>query len=427
MRKLKINPKFRDLCRPLNDSERAALHKDLWGHGVLSPIIVWEGKDIIVDGHNRYQWCVENDQPFPVKEIPFYDENEVIEQIAITQLGRRNLDEKARALLIGIRHEAEKSLKARFMKGKSANPGGKPKKAQEHHCDAPEEKPEKTAAKIAKEEGISTPTVERYAAFARACQDAGITEDIISGKDKRTMKEIVKAVKKATGVVESRKPHVAHNNGNQEWYTPPDIIRRARAVMGGIDTDPASSETANKTVGATTFYTAQDDGLTKPWRGKVWLNPPYSAKAVAAFAEAFIDKYDEGEFEEACILVNNATETTWFAKLLEAYDGICFLSGRVRFLDTSGEPAKTPLQGQCVIYFGPHDRAFAEAFADAGHVMRPVIDPEFEEDGAAAPDFRAPVEERFTQWWERTFGGVFAVTEYRDVRELIRQKMEGEQ
>ena len=29
--------------------------------------------------------------------------------------------------------------------------------------------------------------------------------------------------------------HVSANSGNNEWYTPVDIIERARAVLGGFD------------------------------------------------------------------------------------------------------------------------------------------------------------------------------------------------
>ena len=47
-----------------------------------------------------------------------------------------------------------------------------------------------------------------------------------------------------------KKPWVTQNTGNNEWYTPPVFIEAARAVMGSIDTDPASCETANQNVKA---------------------------------------------------------------------------------------------------------------------------------------------------------------------------------
>jgi hypothetical protein len=42
---------------------------------------------------------------------------------------------------------------------------------------------------------------------------------------------------------------------NVEWYTPPGIIALVVAVMGAIDTDPASCAIANETVGAKVFHT----------------------------------------------------------------------------------------------------------------------------------------------------------------------------
>lgn len=165
------------------------------------------------------------------------------------------------------------------------------------------------------------------------------------------------------------KAHVAHATGNNEWYTPPELIEAAKAAMGHIDLDPASSELANRTVGAKAFYTVADDGLKQPWRGNVWMNPPYAQPLVAQFSEAVSEKYDAKEIKRACVLVNNATETAWFQRMLTSASAVCFLKGRVRFLDPKGEPSGAPLQGQAVLYLGDNPFRFARGFEELGQVL----------------------------------------------------------
>jgi len=173
----------------------------------------------------------------------------------------------------------------------------------------------------------------------------------------------------AKAIREGKRPHVANNSGNMEWYTPPEIIERARRVMGNIDCDPASTERANEIIHADCFYTAEDDGLTKPWHGCVWLNPPYGQPEIAQFAEAVVAKNAAREFEQACVLVNNATETNWFQSMLRDCTAVCFLKGRVKFIDCDGNATGAPLQGQALLYFGDDASAMQEHFGDLGVVL----------------------------------------------------------
>lgn len=164
------------------------------------------------------------------------------------------------------------------------------------------------------------------------------------------------------------KPHVAQNSGNNEWYTPPEYLTAARLVLGGIDLDPASSPIANQAVQAARFFTAQDDGLTRPWHGRVWLNPPYASDLIGRFAAKLRDHVTARDVQAALVLVNNATETTWFHTIAQVAQAICFPLGRVRFLDPEGNPG-APLQGQAVLYIGADVRAFRAAFQPFGLVV----------------------------------------------------------
>jgi hypothetical protein len=66
-----------------------------------------------------------------------------------------------------------------------------------------------------------------------------------------------------------------HSQVSNEHYTAPEILRRARAVLGSIALDPASNSRANQLVQADRFYSPADDGLSQDWTAPtLWLNPP---------------------------------------------------------------------------------------------------------------------------------------------------------
>lgn len=160
---------------------------------------------------------------------------------------------------------------------------------------------------------------------------------------------------------EAKKPHVANNSGDNEWYTPAEYIEAARKVMGSIDLDPASNEYANKTVKASTFYTEETNGLNKEWFGNIWMNPPYSTALIKEFAE----KLSNSTFEQAIVLVNNATDTAWFKLLIQQAKAVVFTTGRIRFEKRNGSKG-APLQGQAFIYYGDNIEKFLEVFEAFG-------------------------------------------------------------
>jgi ParB family chromosome partitioning protein len=162
-----------------------------------------------------------------------------------------------------------------------------------------------------------------------------------------------------------KKPHVSNNSGENEWYTPEHIIERARAVLGNIDLDPASCELANETVKAENYYTKEDDGLENDWYGNIWLNPPYAQPLIKHFSVKVRDE----DYEQAIVLVNNATETEWFRNMFYRCAAICFTSARIKFIDTDGNATGSPLQGQAIFYVGGNKELFAEKFSDLGIIV----------------------------------------------------------
>lgn len=68
---------------------------------------------------------------------------------------------------------------------------------------------------------------------------------------------------------------VMHSAVTDDHGTPRAVIELCRQVMGVINTDPCSSAYWNMhTVKADKFYTMADDGLSQPWVGNCFINPP---------------------------------------------------------------------------------------------------------------------------------------------------------
>lgn len=370
MNDLKIDPEFRDLIPPLTDEEFKGLEKNLLSYGVRVPLVVWQGT--LIDGHNRYKIAKRHNLPFKTEEMQFADRDAAIVWIVDNQLDRRNLTPALRIKLALVKEPIiAKQAKERQLSTLKQNT-----ETVQDICPEREETPiEQPTAKrdnqierqnttnyqVAQIAQVSDKTVQRYKKIQEKASEE-IKAKVDSGEISiNAAYEGVKAGATTVEEIKEKKPHVSFNSGNNEWYTPANIIESARKVLGIISLDPASSEIANETVKAEKFFTAEDDGLVHDWEGNIWLNPPYSSGLI----EKFVDKLLSSNFQQAIVLVNNATDTEWFSRLANKAAAIVFPKGRVKFYKPDGTIG-APLQGQAVLYFGNSIENFKANFEQYG-------------------------------------------------------------
>lgn len=358
---MKIDPEFKNRIPPLSEDELQGLESSIAREGCRDPLVSWEG--LLLDGHHRFEICERLGIEYATVSVELPDREAALDWIDRNQLGRRNLSPDQAAEIRGRIYNREKRQDGGHGDQRSAAQNEQPN--------------EDTATRVAKELGVSRSTIVRDGAFAASVERLKpVAPDLerritIGGSEAPTRKSVVEAAKLVESeperAAEILKPHVAHNSGDNEWYTPPEILEAARLVLGTIDLDPASSAVANRAVRATRFFSSDDDGLKQSWSGKVWMNPPYAAALIGRFVEKITGHYDEGDIEAAIVLVNNGTETAWGQRLLAGCTSVCFPSSRVRFLKPDGSKG-APLQGQMIAYFGSDHELFEENFADFGVV-----------------------------------------------------------
>jgi ParB family chromosome partitioning protein len=192
---------------------------------------------------------------------------------------------------------------------------------------------------------------------------------------------------------------INQDSGNVEYYTPPEIMDCVHEMFQIISLDPASCETANKTVKAHEFFTKEDNALTKQWLGStVWLNHPFSKGEKACkdnckkkvctdksyskyrghcittdipsnldWVNKLIEEFNTGHFIESLNITFVNSSESWCQKLLAAGKS-CFITGRTNFLDGNGNQTSGAPKGCFITYLGNRTDDFEKVFSKIGVV-----------------------------------------------------------
>ena len=135
-----------------------------------------------------------------------------------------------------------------------------------------------------------------------------------------------------------------------EHPTPKATFDALWEEFGGFDLDPCGQKEVHYTAwrivqrgghcydGSTMLL----NGLTQPWSGKVFMNPPYGRETLAWVARAH-DEVVAGRVELVVALLKSTTDVKWWHQYVEhcPYATPRFIKGRLKFGDSEA-PAPFP-------------------------------------------------------------------------------------
>ncbi len=122
-----------------------------------------------------------------------------------------------------------------------------------------------------------------------------------------------------------------------EWYTPAFIFD---ALGERFDLDVAAPLDGPRYVPAKDWFHSGQDGLSRAWRGFVWMNPPFGARnGLAPWLDRF---FAHGN---GIALTPDRTSAPWWQDAATKADGILFTRGKVAFERPDGSVGRSPGSG----------------------------------------------------------------------------------
>jgi len=151
--------------------------------------------------------------------------------------------------------------------------------------------------------------------------------------------------------------HAATSSAHHGWCTPKQILQTLYEVFGRFDLDPCSptSNPRKAPVRAHVHYTMDDDGLSLPWHGSVFLNPPYG-RTLSAWTAKARNELAAGNATSIVAVLPARTDTRWWHDDVAGVAAVFFLRGRLSF-DDSGQSA--PFPSALVVWGGSPDQLIA--------------------------------------------------------------------
>jgi phage N-6-adenine-methyltransferase len=124
------------------------------------------------------------------------------------------------------------------------------------------------------------------------------------------------------------------------WYTPQGFFDQMNAQYGPFDIDVCASPENAK---CERYFTKEDNGLSKEWKGRCWMNPPYGRSIKDWMRKAF--ESSRAGATVVC-LVPARTDTEWW-HLYAMRGEVTFIRGRLKF---GGSRTSAPFPSAVVVF-----------------------------------------------------------------------------
>lgn len=228
MNEINIDSELEMFLPPLTVEESEQLEKNILADPVsVGTLVIWQERNVLLDGHNRYTVCLKHKIPFGVRFISLPDMDAAKLWILLNNRGRRNLNEEQKTYYAGKEYELRKHRAAGGLRRHGGVPGGVPSL---------------TSRRIAEEHQVGRRTIDRAAQFTRAidaiasnvgqgAKDAILQREIkISRSEVQTLAQIAKA-----------QPQAARHVVEQIAAKKPDEVKRILQEASRELSRPAAS------------------------------------------------------------------------------------------------------------------------------------------------------------------------------------------
>lgn len=399
----------------IEGDELQALADDIRLNGQLNPIVLHPDDDTIVDGRNRYLACeLEGIEP----EFTYWDgKGDLVSFVVSLNLHRRHLNESQRAMVAARIANMDRGSQEGNLKASKNKPANLPISSGISQSDAAEllnagerslrsakavidhgipsltkavdsgklpvstaetisrlepaqqkvvvervEAGERVTAKIVRQEYQPektyqfTPAINNFDSFDEFEEDEDLDEWPEEEEDEFEEEE---------EVIVPDKMSIHYSSDSPEHYTPKKVVEATIKLFGAIDLDPCSNSKSTPNVPARKHYVVADDGLSLPWHGTVYMNPPYG-RAIGDWGRKLIAEHLEGNVSEAIALVPSRTDTQWWIAFRDY--PVCLVEGRFTFIGND-DPAPFP---SAIFYLGRNVKGFVECFGDFGDIWERV-------------------------------------------------------